>query len=212
MILLSSNETTQLPTKISFGHTHTCPQARGRLPSPPPAPPMSSMGSGAASSLHTDDATVSSLGTAGMHVRRSQGSPVGDSFTRLITMPLPDRTGCRRNRYVQQHNCIVNMETHTTWCVRSTLVINMVIRWSLQATCLETGRRTAAPVEFGRPSVFEPAELPLSGTGRLTDCQKQCCSSSDTTRPATCLKSGLPAPAFGSTLCSKCSRVQCHRV
>jgi hypothetical protein len=52
---------------------------------------MSSMGSGAASSLHTDDATVSSLGTAGMHVRRSQGSPVGDSFTRLITMPLTDR-------------------------------------------------------------------------------------------------------------------------
>ena len=71
-------------------------------------------------------------------------------------------------RYMQQHNCIVNLETHATWCVRSTLVINMVIGWSLQATCLETGRRTAAPVEFGRPSVFEPAELPLSGTGRLT--------------------------------------------
>ena len=212
MILLSSNETTQLPTKISFGHTHThlSPSAR------PFAQP-------ATRPTHVQHGIWSSIVAAHRRCHREQprngwharptiaGQPCGRLLHAADHNAADGSAGCRRSRYVQQHNCIVNMETHTTWCVRSTLVINMVILWSLQATCLETGRRTAAPVEFGRPSVFEPAELPLSGTGRLTDCQKQC-SSSDTTRPATCLKSGLPAPAFGSTLCSKCSRVQCHRV
>ena len=71
---------------------------------------MSSMGSGAASSLHTDDTTVSSLGTAGMHVRRSQGSPVGDSFTRLIIMLLMDADA----RASAAQNAIADLDAWTT--------------------------------------------------------------------------------------------------
>jgi hypothetical protein len=75
-------------------HT-TRPQAHSRLPSPPPAP------------THVQHGSWSSIVAAR---RRSQGSPVGDSFTRLIIMLLMDADA----RASAAQNAIADLDAWTT--------------------------------------------------------------------------------------------------